>query len=231
MRGRKGQVLRQPPMRPLYSTSRFMRLSQRSAACISTRALSAQPSASCFADAIDRGRRAVAAAERGGTGSRAECVSREAREPLASQPNAEPALSNTEHLQPTSELIADIVDDSNTGAAAAPLTLISLRPISQGQPQSQQQPQRVQPLATDELPQNNLLVSPSLLYVKEIGGRPRYLGPTSIGHFVVVHCPVGRPLSFTWWLVCFTEHLIAPPFACNRSPGLRLTCLTSGVFL
>lgn len=35
----------------------------------------------------------------------------------------------------------------------------------------------------DELPQYNPLVSRNLSYLKEIGGRPRYLGPTSTWYF------------------------------------------------
>ena len=116
-------------------------------------------------------------------GTEASASSSETREPLAPSAIAEPSLSNAEHPQSISEPIAGIIDDSTTGAAAAPLTPISLRPASQGQPQLQPRTQRVQQAATDVLPQYNPLVSPSLSYVKEVGGRPRYLGPTSTWSF------------------------------------------------
>ncbi|KAF2440812.1 hypothetical protein P171DRAFT_488407 [Karstenula rhodostoma CBS 690.94] len=100
------------------------------------------------------------------------------------QPITDQPFANTEQSQPITEPFAAVVQDSAT-AAAAPPTPISLRRASQGQPQPQSQPQqrRVDSSATDTLPQYNPLVSPTLSYVREIGGRPRYLGPTSTWSF------------------------------------------------
>lgn len=96
-----------------------------------------------------------------------------------SHPVTEQSHPVIEQSHPVHEPIATVIEDS----AAAPLTPISLRPPSQGLPQIQPPAQSVHQQRPDALPQYNPLVSPSLSYVKEIGGRPRYLGPTSTWSF------------------------------------------------
>ncbi|KAJ4300059.1 hypothetical protein N0V90_005308 [Kalmusia sp. IMI 367209] len=103
--------------------------------------------------------------------------------PVAPQPLADQSLSDAAQPQPISH---------QTLSDAEQPQPISLRPASQGQqqqqpqpqqPQPQQQPRRADSSTTDTLPQYNPLVSPDLSYLKEIGGRPRYLGPTSTWSF------------------------------------------------